>query len=516
MALTNFKDIISNIGYFVNSKDRNIFQKELIKSYFGQGYSDVIEFVMYDLSGNILPQASVDGAFVRYLNLDLEDVSKISKYFIIADPQPNIDIPEYVIDLELLISEAGYSSGVFKTQVTLLNRRIGVENSSNDRLWIEEISPSRTEIRVLPVRNPDEIEDLEKRYSIFVNDGNFRDDTVYYIQYLFDKLDLQKVKNRVKMEAGDEDDGDKFLQLLQTEFKIDGDFEVFLKKIEEDVIEALNYFYRGKVYLRSDINYGNTPTNGTYPELFDKIELSISDIKKVIERIILDVIDNILLKREVDKYNTEVRTDLTTIDTLNDIIKTTANAFNSYTATVVGCRDPKASNYNPEAVEDDGSCDYTVTEIRGCTNKGAINYNKYANVDDGSCKFVAGDTGIFYIWSHTATIRYKNPQGIIKTIVGKEFERYTINYIGDVQFTGDVRRVPKPTDQGKVSKKYRISFSPKQVNAQVPNSAYFTYRDIAGNTINKKLNLNESIVICAEQDSLVLPKYFQLVELGNC
>ena len=58
---------------------------------------------------------------------------------------------EYFIDTEKLIKEFGYSNGVFKTQITLLNRRLGSEPRLFDKVWIHEISPSRTEVRVLPV-----------------------------------------------------------------------------------------------------------------------------------------------------------------------------------------------------------------------------------------------------------------------------------------------------------------------------------------------------------------------------
>ena len=49
---------------------------------------------------------------------------------------------------------------------------------------------------------------------------------------------------------------------------------------------------------------------------------------------------------------------------------------------IMGCTDPTASNYNPNATEDDDSCVY---EISGCTNEDAVNYNPEATVDDDSC-----------------------------------------------------------------------------------------------------------------------------------
>ena len=47
---------------------------------------------------------------------------------------------------------------------------------------------------------------------------------------------------------------------------------------------------------------------------------------------------------------------------------------------VRGCMDEKASNYNPEANMDDGSCDYPI--ILGCTDPQATNYNPEANEDN--------------------------------------------------------------------------------------------------------------------------------------
>lgn len=48
--------------------------------------------------------------------------------------------------------------------------------------------------------------------------------------------------------------------------------------------------------------------------------------------------------------------------------------------TIAGCTNPVATNYNPTANQDDGSC-----IIYGCTDENAFNYDWNATVDDGSC-----------------------------------------------------------------------------------------------------------------------------------
>ena len=49
-------------------------------------------------------------------------------------------------------------------------------------------------------------------------------------------------------------------------------------------------------------------------------------------------------------------------------------------ATVLGCIDSLALNYDVFANSDDGSCVYS-----GCTDQLSWNYNPEASIDDGSC-----------------------------------------------------------------------------------------------------------------------------------
>jgi len=55
---------------------------------------------------------------------------------------------------------------------------------------------------------------------------------------------------------------------------------------------------------------------------------------------------------------------------------------------VIGCTDASACNYNPDATQDDGSCEFT--SCAGCTDATACNYDANATIDDSSCVFATG------------------------------------------------------------------------------------------------------------------------------
>ena len=54
---------------------------------------------------------------------------------------------------------------------------------------------------------------------------------------------------------------------------------------------------------------------------------------------------------------------------------------------ISGCTDPSATNYDPSANIDVGSCSYYTAPIYGCTDPIADNYNNLATADDGSCMY---------------------------------------------------------------------------------------------------------------------------------
>lgn len=56
---------------------------------------------------------------------------------------------------------------------------------------------------------------------------------------------------------------------------------------------------------------------------------------------------------------------------------------------ILGCNNPEATNYNPQATEDDGTCIIPPPpppKIPGCTNPNALNYNPDATEENGTCQ----------------------------------------------------------------------------------------------------------------------------------
>jgi hypothetical protein len=489
MAIDNFKDIEERKGYLVEKEDRKIFEKEISKSNFGMGLSDMIEFVLYDSNDNQLPQGE-DGKLVRYIHLNDKN---INEYFIISKNTFNkktSDAAEFIIDLEKLIREAGYSNGIFKTQVTLLNRRAGSEETSTDKMWIHEISPSRTEIRVVPLKNKNRPnKDLEKRYNLFTENKQFRDDTIYYVREFIENIDLQSVYENFIKSKGRVRDGIEYQNLVQTEFKVSS-LEIMFQDIKSKYIEAMKYFVDGREY---DINSGNY---GNPKPIEDIIELSLSQIKSIAESTLRRCIEFYLPKRNI-QYKTELtRDEQVTIDKVKRILKSVesnqkfeSTVPDSISSIVRGCTDPNALNFNPNAKENDGSCKYKNSDlaplpVKGCTDKSAINYNKYATKDDGSCKYrevipepddlgvsydiSTGDvelnvdvietipdppveekeftlkTKIFYVWSERGKVKYKDRSGQTLFRNGVEFDALKLTYRdGSIEFKGDIREVPK-------------------------------------------------------------------------
>ena len=58
--------------------------------------------------------------------------------------------------VEKLLNDLGFTNGILKVNINFVKNRVGTENELT-RVWIQEISPSREEIRIVPLKTNDSI-----------------------------------------------------------------------------------------------------------------------------------------------------------------------------------------------------------------------------------------------------------------------------------------------------------------------------------------------------------------------
>lgn len=308
MAIRNIKEVIDNKGYVITTDDRKIFQElEDLQSFFGFSATDAIEFIIYDINDNQLPQ--LDGKLVRYIPLTTEN---INDYFLIPEGTifQKYQLPkEYFIDIERLLGEGGYSNGIFKTQITLINKRVGTE-TRNDKLWIQEISPSRTEVRLLPLKegiieNPE----LKERFNAFVNDSEFREDTIAYLFEFIEKIKPTEISTFLKSKYTSE-----WLENLVNEFKIEN-FEIFINIIYDKFIQSSIYEFTNRISKIGDINYGNSKQ--TKPSII----LSKETVIEICKRIFVETINYYLAQQDVKTKTEKVIDFIPSEDPVSDILQ---------------------------------------------------------------------------------------------------------------------------------------------------------------------------------------------------
>jgi hypothetical protein len=243
MALSKFKNIDdvlkkgTSLTTELSSTEFKLIDKGFIPTPFDIGNNDVLEFILYDSSNNVLEQK--DYGNVRYI-----PSSEIQDYIIRSE---NIidkvyDGGGFLIDVKRLVKEAGYNTGIFRVQFNFVNNRVG-SNIEMDRMWIHQISPSRSELRLLPYNNfnennPYEVDimiDLNQAYSSFVN-GKFSGDEVYSeIDEIINRLnvaDLQASFSKSKSKD--------YIDRIQYEFGIQN-YDLFFTKILESMKESVRH-----------------------------------------------------------------------------------------------------------------------------------------------------------------------------------------------------------------------------------------------------------------------------------
>lgn len=300
MALKYLKEIVDTKGYKIESRDREIFERGDLQTFFGFSDNDAIEVIIYDANDNQLPQSNY--GLARYIPMTTEN---IRDYFLIADGTifqmyrfPN----EYFIDVERIIKEAGYDNGIFKTQITLINHRVG-SNKKYDKLYINEISPSRTEVRLQPLKRKEtQGTDLFERYGVFMRDGEFREDTITYAINLIEEINPSLISTFIKNKYSED-----WYFKLKSEFNIQN-FDSFCTNVHKKFVESALYEFSNRISNPKDLNYGKPKTYKA------PLELSKSTIKELCTQLVIRAIDY-YLSTPVVRYASDER--LTTDESMD-------------------------------------------------------------------------------------------------------------------------------------------------------------------------------------------------------
>ncbi len=243
MALENFKNIDeviskgTSLTTELNAIDLALINQGFKATPFNIGVNDVLEFVLYDSTNNLLEQK--DYGNIRYIKGE-----GINEYLIRSENYLDkvLDGGGFLIDIKRLIKEAGYNIGVFRVQLNFVNDRVG-SSVEKDKLWIHEISPTRLELRLLPYDNFDETSnvdidtkiDLNQAYNSFVL-NKFSGDEVYSeIDEILNRLtpfDLYNTFQKIKSKT--------YIDQLASEFGINS-FEIFFSKVLESMKIAVRY-----------------------------------------------------------------------------------------------------------------------------------------------------------------------------------------------------------------------------------------------------------------------------------
>jgi hypothetical protein len=407
MAIKTFKDIVGNQGYRVDKKDREIFEREVRRGLFGIDQSDIIEFVLYDSADNALPQEASNGKKVRYISIT---DNNIKKYFSKTDKTKyNVKsnkADEFYVNVELLIREAGYSNGIFKSSVSLLNRRLGSEDKLYDRAWIHEISPSRTEVRVLQVIDESTGQpnaDLAERYKTFVECEDFAADVITFLDEFSAQFDIRKVIQEMLTIRGNVVQGEGYIKLIEKEFKI-GNFENWLSLVKVTFDTALDNFRTNRYDNPLERDKFGQPTGESFGIGFG----SSGIIQKLVSIAENCVEYHLPTQGELRTETKKTLAQQKTLDEVAQILKTVesneeydSDSPAAKQAAIRGCTDPKAKNYNPAAtVSDICEYEYTVTKYRKveipppppppkrCTDPAASNYGEI-----GECTYPPKPTG---------------------------------------------------------------------------------------------------------------------------
>jgi hypothetical protein len=290
---TNFDSINSNStneGQFLLAEDLFIVTKnEKQETEFGECKYDVMEVSVYDINNILLPQKS--GKNVAYIKKN-----SIGSYM--YSLTNTLGKKELAINIEKLLNDLGFTNGILKVNINFVRSRVGSENEL-ERVWIHEISPSREEVRIIPLKtNSSEINATNTKQ--FLNLNNLNRDFKYYKKNILDGLDafertsLQSIDDALVAKFGND-----FQSVLKKDFGL-SNFNAFKTKIFTDFRDSVVYWLNNKNYDIAQSTFGS-PSEKRFDDC-DQYDFNylLNEIKNILNNSITFNIKT--LNRRVVKY----------------------------------------------------------------------------------------------------------------------------------------------------------------------------------------------------------------------
>jgi hypothetical protein len=369
---TNIDDInnkSSNEGKFIQADDLFIVSKnEIEKTDFGMGRYDVMEVSVYDINNNLLPQKS--GNNVAYIKK-----GDIQNY--LYNITNKVGQKELAINIEKLLNDIGFKNGILKVNINFVKQKVGSENELM-KVWIQEVSPSRNEIRILPLKTKDSNINATTTRQ-FKNLKSLNKDFLYYKTSILDSLNAYENSFLTKIDSYLESKfGKDFFAILRKDFGLTK-FDTFRTKIFEDFKLSVQYYLTNKYYNVGESNFGKqSETRFDDFEVYD-YNMMLTEIQKILNNCI-DNNSKVLKRRSVETIQLPKEFAITE---LQKQIQNNLESFSTFTETKINVYSPTGS----VTVFDDSNLGIIYPAkgtLLSTLCKGYDQYGKYADGSGGS------------------------------------------------------------------------------------------------------------------------------------
>ena len=381
-----------NEGQFLQSDDLFIISKSEIETTdFGNTKYDVMEVSVYDINNNLLPQKSGNNvAYIKHGN--------IKNYMYQITNQTGKK--ELAIDVEKLLNDIGYNNGILKVNINFVRHKVGTENEL-EKVWIEEISPSREEIRILPLKT--KFENINnKTKNEFENLQSLNKEFKYYKNAFLKSIDsfqetfLDKIDTALETKYGKD-----FFSVLKKDFGLSG-FTNIRTKIFTDFKTSIEYYLNNKYYDITQSTFGK-PSNIRFED-YDIYDFNniLNETQNILYKCI-DINLKSLKRRDIGLKNLPKEFAITE---LQKQIKNNLDSFSTYSET-------KRNVYSPDGtltIFNDTNTGFTEptypvigtlikTMCKGYDQYGAYadgnggTYDELIQVNSSICGYVIPDIG---------------------------------------------------------------------------------------------------------------------------